>query len=493
MYQTYRHHPRPRGSYFLPFFSIIILGLIVVLVFQIVDYFQEKRLQALENKAALSIVTGRADMKIFGVDEWTSAVSGSLLHEGDRLRTGPGSRIVLSLLNGTLVRVNSETEFEISALKSRDSQDEASFSLKVGSLWLKRSPQDTVRASLRVVTEHLEVDSMGTIFEVTAGGSESVRVLDGKVQVKVKVLDAENSRTRIADSLEVVFGQEVSLGPTDIANLQNRKPVNFLALLSDSFRDSEWYEWNRTEDTLGMPAVNAVADAVANQENPPLALPVPPAAEILTPAEEVSQVLSAPEIFSPGAEARTTKTGSVLISGTVSSATEKLEVTTYITGNPEKYTLQKYKAGDTKWTYLASREYGNLVAGENRFMFTAVGKDAVRSDAAEIVIFYDRPKEPADLSAPTVKEARIEITEDAVLAEGGIGKGIVKVVVNDFPLTRYVPDSLKWSYYARTVYGNLKEGENEYSVFGVDAEGNKTPVAKFVIVKKPKPEPAPVL
>ena len=65
---------------------------------------------------------------------------------------------------------------------------------------------------------------------------------------------------------------------------------------------------------------------------------------------------------------------------------------------------------------------------------------------------------------------------------GKIGKGIVKVFVNNFELTKYVPDSEEWVYYAKVAYDNLKEGENQYAVYGVDADGKFTEDNKVVKV-----------
>lgn len=486
MYQhpTYHHHQERKVGIFLPFLSIIIIGLIVVLVFQIVDYFQEKHQQALQNKAAVDVVTGRAEMKVWGLDQWTSAIDGSLLNEGDIIRTAPGSRVVLSLLNSSIVRINASTEVELIALKSKDGQDEASFALKQGQIWLKRAPQQEVMALFKVVTDHLEINSLGTIFEVSRDNKETVHVLDGKVNVAVKVQDSESGKIRTAETLEVALGQEVSIGQSDVLALQNKKSLALLALLSDEFRLSEWYSWNRSQDLSGASTMTVV-DAVKKQEEETSQ------AIASEPAVEVTSVLSAPQILIPKEDERTTKTNNVLISGIVSSATEKLEVTTYVGGKAEAYILQKYKPGSEKWTYVASTTYGNFVPGVNKYTITAIGKEGKRSDPAEITLIYDKPKEPADLSAPSVQSS--ETTEDAVKVEGKIGKGIVKVFVNNFALTQYVPDSGVWMYFAKTAYGNLKEGENAYEAYGIDTEGNKTPVTKFTITKKPKPveQPAP--
>lgn len=493
--QPYHHRPHGRTSYFMPFLSLIILGLIVVLVFQIVDYFQEKRVKALENKAALHVAAGRGEIKFFGVDQWAPALEGSILHEGDVLRSAPGSRLMLTLLNGSVVRLSAETEVELDELKSRDGQDQLSLNLAKGEVWLKRSEKEVVRTAFMVSTPNLDVESVGTTFDVVNTSRQAVRVLNGKVKVFVKVLEQDSQRPRRVETLEVALGQEVSLGSEELLDLQNNRPVEFLTLLSDDFRNGDWYAWNKGEDASGSKAVS-VADAVAQQKDQSKSLQAP------QPEQEVMQVneeLTVPAVLLPKETDRVVKTGEVIISGTTGRQTEKIEVTTYASGKAEPYVLSKYKAGDANWSYAAASRYGNLIAGENRFTIVAIGKDGARSESAEVTIIYDKPKEPADLSAPSIEKfndavlsgASFDTADDVVKVDGKIGKGIVKIFVDDFALTRYVPDSGAWLYYAKTAYGNLKEGENTYSVYGVDYDGNKTPITKFTIVKKPKPAPTP--
>lgn len=491
--QPYHHRPRGRTSYFLPFLSLIILGLIVVLVFQIVDYFQDKRVKALENKAALHVAAGRGEIKFFGVDQWASALDGSILHEGDQVRTAPGSRLVLTLLNGSVVRLSSETHAELTELKSRDGEDQMALNLSKGEVWVKRSEKEVVRAAFTVATPNLDVESVGTTFDVAFGTRQAVRVLNGKVRVQVKVSKPDSSQKRQVENLEVALGQEVSVGAQELLDLQNNRPVELLTLLSDEFRNGDWFAWNKAEDAAGSEAVS-VADAVAQQKNQP-----PPAPQPEQEVTEVNEELTVPVVLLPKETDRVVKTGEVIISGTTGRQTEKIEVTTHIAGKDEPYFLKRYKAGETDWSYMAASSYGNFVAGENRFTIVAVGKDGARSETTEVTIIYDKPKEPADLSAPTIAEfndaaasaANFETAEDVVKVEGKIGKGIVKIFVDDFALTRYVPESGAWLYFAKTAYGNLKEGENTYGVYGVDYDGNKTPAAKFTIVKNPKPAPVP--
>lgn len=507
MYQPMYTHRRPKrmGSYFLPFLSLIILGLIGVLVFQIFSYFQDKRDAALENKAAVKIVAGRAEMKIWGVDQWTNAVDGSILNEGDQVRTAPGSRVVLTLLNGSIVRVNSESEVELTGLKSIDGEDNAEFTLKSGELWLRHSENKTVKSSFQVKTSNLNVYAIGTTFDIAQNGSEqTVHVLDGKVKVNFTVTDTETQKTRIAETVEVALGQEVSISSSEISNLQTRKPIDVLALLSDSFRNTEWYGWNRSQDTTGSIGVS-VADAVGAKPSQAVlsGLQVQPVVTETEPGE-VTEVISgplpAPIIITPKLSERSTKTGYVSVTGTTDKRTSKMEVAIYdANGKPDPYLLQKYTAGSTTWSYIASKDYGNLRAGENRYTITAIAADGTRSESVSLIIQYDRPKEPSDLSAPKVLSYNgsesSDVDSDSVKVEGTIGKGIEKIYVNGFALSKYVMNSGSWTYYAKTAIGNLKDGENSYEVYGVDIDGKKTPVTSFTITKSsaaPAPDPLPL-
>lgn len=492
-YYYARTHRAKRPSAFLPFVSLIVIVLIGVLVFQIFSYFSEKRRQAIENKAAVEIISGRGDLKIWGVDEWVEARTGSILHEGDSFKTSAGSRVVLSLLNGSTIRLGSESEIELTDLKTRDGQDELGIKVVTGDVWLKRSENLAVSTSFAAETEHLQITSLGTIFDVSVGARESVRVLEGTVQAVIRVPEADDTETiRIADTVQVAFGQEVSIGQDEVRQLQNRRPVQLLALLSDTFRDTEWYKWNRLQDSVGQ-AKLSVEDAVSLNENPLNTLSASGTLALDTSSAsstaEVSEVFNSPIITAPAFADRTTKNGTITISGSVSAQTQKLEVTTYIGGKPEAYLLQKYKAGTTQWSYVASNTFGNLVAGDNRLSFVAIDKDGNRSEPAEIVVRYDKPLVEADLSAPVVisynGQTTSDTTEDSVLVNGKIGQGIVKVFVNDFALSRYVPDSGTWSYYAKKELGNLNVGANTFTVYGITNDGRKTPVTTFTITKTP--------
>lgn len=77
----------------------------------------------------------------------------------------------------------------------------------------------------------------------------------------------------------------------------------------------------------------------------------------------------------------------------------------------------------------------------------------------------------------TTTEQEIEITGEAPVGAAGI-------VINDYRLQLFKPGSKTWSYIAAVRLGNLLPGKNTFSIYAVDADGNRTaPVSIFIDLK----------
>lgn len=91
---------------------------------------------------------------------------------------------------------------------------------------------------------------------------------------------------------------------------------------------------------------------------------------------------------------------------------------------------------------------------------------------------------PVKVTAPvgsgqtlTTSEGEIEITGEAPAKATGI-------VINDYRLQLFKPGSKTWSYVAAARLSNLLVGKNTFTVYAVDADGNKTlPVSIFIEYK----------
>lgn len=466
---------KSRSAYVLPFFSIIFLGLIVIFAFQIVAYFHDTQEERLEDKLALHVISGRVDIKIWGIDQWTEGLDGTILTEGDALRTSPGSRAELSFLNNTLLRFDSDTEVSLLTLKSREALDSARVLLNKGRLWVKSTDDVTVRSSVEVEGPMLKVKSVNSIVGVDASPVEAVRVIDGIVQANmVEPGDPE----KLLESVEIEFGQEVVLTEKKRQSILERKPAQLITLLSDDYRDTEWYRWNRARDEKGNDMLS-VRDAIISVDQADSVGADANVSEEAPPKQIVN--LPAPVILEPSENSVTTKNGTVVLKGTTSEQTRSIAVTiTHGDKTEPAYQLQKYAPGETQWSYVASLAYASLFPGENRLAFVARDDAGRESEAANVTIFYEQPR--SDLSAPKVVRIS-DATLDPVLVEGSIGEGIEKIIIDGYALSRFAPGSTTWSYFAGTKYGNLKEGDNLYSVYGIDFGGNRTSIGNFTIIR----------
>lgn len=103
--------------------------------------------------------------------------AGATVVEAERIRTGPGSRAVLELADGSRVELDARSEL---ALASR--RDGVRLELGRGNLIVEAAPQG--RGHLYVSTGDCEVAVVGTIFSVAHGAKGSrVSVIEGEVRV----------------------------------------------------------------------------------------------------------------------------------------------------------------------------------------------------------------------------------------------------------------------------------------------------------------------
>ena len=75
-----------------------------------------------------------------------------------------------------------------------------------------------------------------------------------------------------------------------------------------------------------------------------------------------------------------------VISGTTPANTAKVKV--------NDYTLQRYQAGQTEWSYIASTGIDTLKEGENKFKITALDAKDNEIGSKEFTITYEAPEIP---------------------------------------------------------------------------------------------------
>lgn len=491
MRRVYRKRPI---DYILPFLIILGIGVVSVLGFQVWSAFEKQG----KADAYFYVAEGKARLLPYGQSSWDNGYSGTKLLLGDSLKTLSLGRVVIAFFNGTLIRMDNDTAVTLTDLSKGTEKEKIVMTLDNGSLWVngRRSP-DVKEGSYQVRTSHMLVRAKGTVFEVESGAQEIVRVMDGSVSVDVYV--KTDNKERVAATVDVGVGQQITLDEATLKAFEENQTPSVLMAISEDFKVSDWYGWNTSEDEnpSNYRAYDASTEAQTQTESSSTSEIQESQQGTQQTSEtsgtmqvtqqttsEVEGELAAPVITAPDALSRNVDSGPVTISGTVSQGTDKVVVEQMIDGKLDSYTLGKFKAGDSSFTYNVSETLGNLKPGDNVYTFYAVNAAGERSDGTKITITKKKVEITDALTAPKVltfnDSESSEVTTDVVTVEGEVA-GAEKVVVNGYALSKFEAGAKTWTYVAKEALGNLKPGVNEYEVYAVDPEGKKSETVKFTI------------
>lgn len=429
--------------------------------------------------AVLQIHKGVTEFSLRETETWTRAYSDQEFLKGDTIRTMPNSRISLSILGGNTVFLSGDSVLRIEKLEQKSPERKNIFlSLEQGELWGTVTEDDFSeerRSRFVVQTPRMEMHIRGTIFDITSTATEdTVRLLKGSADIAV--LNAEGDTI---ETLEIGVGQKLVLN--DVTRQKVLAGEDVLEMVDNSFQESEWHLQNLENFAPQEVAqIRRKIEVTASRNQPDLA---------------VDTSLAAPEILSPEPEAHfPSTTETVTIEGTAPQEAFQIIV--------NGYTLTKFRPGDRKWTYFASRKFGTLLPGENIYSVIAVSRDGKRSDESTVRIFYEgtdippkatAPAEPApdldatidSFSAPVILDPVLPdptkpyATGDPVLVISGLVDPKTNAVeVNDYRLQKFEPGDTEFEYTANAQYGNMSAGENTYRIvaFGPDGKTAKTEI-----------------
>jgi len=482
-------------QYLVPFLIFVGIGVIAVLGFQLWN-----NLQGAKGDVYFYIADGKAKMLQYGLTEWETAYSGTKLSVGDSVKTSPDSRGVLQFFNGTLVRLDADTELTVTDITKRSDVEKIGITLNHGNMWVNKVQSEGVDESdLAIRTTHLQISDVGTTFEVESNTNETVRVMKGAVNVQVLGTDASNKST-VLDTVQVGVGQEMTLDQAVLQAFQNHDTPSVLMALSDQFKLSDWFSWNSQEDqnptdfskNFGMSNVGGTQETVSLTVGGTQQVGSTQNVDSTTGSTQQTTTtgsLQTPVITQPNTASASTDQNKMTISGTVGPGTTKIVVHETIGGATDDYTLGKFKGGSTSFSYNVSEALGNFKAGTNDYSFYAVDANGNRSDAAEVSITYNKTPTTVTgtLTAPQVTSyngatgsAASTVKTGVVNVQGSVA-GAASVVVNGYKLSKFQPGDTTWTYYANEGGGNLNPGLNTYEAYAVDPSGNKSAVTTFTI------------
>jgi len=205
-----------------------------------------------DTAAQVSFLTGSAESKLGG--DWKPIAVGAAIAEGASVRTGKGTRVELTFIDGSRFRISSLSEVLINkASFTAKKREDVSVKLLAGRVWASVAKKTGGKDAFEVTTTNATAGVRGTSFAVLAAGDASalVRVYSGTVGVK-----PNGSAAKFGDRKQVSGPKEIDKKQWEeiVATAMKEVKVSAAGDLSPAqdFEDAgeslEWAQWNQERD-----------------------------------------------------------------------------------------------------------------------------------------------------------------------------------------------------------------------------------------------------
>lgn len=478
-----RLQSRRRQKNYIPLiFLLVVIGFFFWVIFQfIASLFSNIKSETVSSE--LQILSGKAEYLLPETTDWNLAFSEQTFLAGDRIKTSNGSKISFDFFGGSTLFMNENSELEFLELEKKSSgKKTVRLKLLSGQVWTKVSDDDfsqTNNSSFEIETSKIKLYVNGTIFDITTSEQQdAVRLIKGSVSIDV--LENES----LVQNIAVGVGQKLVVNDQAIDALKRNEDL--LKIIDTEFIDSEWHLQN-LEKFFPQEVIQIRRKIELSQPS------------IITSSESESQEtgdqsLTSPVILSPQNGIKIPASQDMIkLEGTAPVEANQIEINGYL--------LTKFNSGDKKWTYFGATKFGTLVPGENVYKIVAISRDGRRSIPTEITVIYEgitkTSNQNTELNRPTISESInsfsapvvyrpsvflsdqtkvFQTAASVVTIAGNVDPKTNAVEINDFRLKKFVPGNTEFSYIANANYGNMKEGENIYTItaFGPDGKEAKT-------------------
>lgn len=493
-----RYRRRTRSQYLLPFIVLVSLGVFLILAFQLWGNF----FPTVKGDALFFLADGRSKVLSFGTSEWQNIYNGTKVKLGDSVKTLHNARGVLQFYDGTIVRLDEDTQVTLVDITDKSDAEQILLYLNDGKVWVNKPKQNAIRKTNFVLTtNYASYTDTGTVFDLEKAADEILHVMKGQVQVDI--LETADGKTRTIESIPVGIGQQIVLNEPVMQEYYQRQSPSVLSALDPIFQTSDWYLWNNKEDEnptdFAKHQAGTLTDSEASPENT-----LDGTTTTTTPAIPQSD-LAAPTLVSPKSATIQAAKDNQDLSGKVADGTKKLLLKQLLPGDvePQKILVNTLDTDKLTWSYSVSAQKGNLKPGKNIYSFVGVDENAKETAALQVEIDYQAPAEPdlvnnkSDLQKPIVTmvdgkpyQSGMTVDHDGFSFSGTIA-GASQVWVDDFQLSKFKMGDTAWSYNVKTTYGNLQPGLNSYKVYGVSEDGHKSPILTVEINYKGAAAPKP--
>lgn len=150
---------------------------------------------AQKSSATIKFLIGNVQVLPNGQTIWVKSKINDKVYQGDRIKTGVSSRAEIEMPDGSKIRVDQSSIFDVKDIKTEkeDGEDEMSFSLWVGNIWASFKKVVSGRRSRTIESPSAVVAIRGTILEVNVDEKLTTRVSveEGLVSVTSKDTEGE--------------------------------------------------------------------------------------------------------------------------------------------------------------------------------------------------------------------------------------------------------------------------------------------------------------
>lgn len=152
-------------------------------------------IEAQNNQARIKFLIGKVQIQPSKKTTWVRAKMNQKISSGDRIKTFLSSRVELEMPDGSVIKINENSTFDVKSIKTvaRNNEDEMSFTLFAGSIWAKFKKLVNTRQTRQIESPSAVVAIRGTTIEMDVNQQNRtvVRVLEGRVSVRSKDVAGE--------------------------------------------------------------------------------------------------------------------------------------------------------------------------------------------------------------------------------------------------------------------------------------------------------------
>ncbi len=398
-YRSYRRQQSNFRGYLTPFVMIIAIGFILILLYSLWNaIFGEKDVHA----AYMHIVEGNVDMRTWGSEDFITLSSDALVLQGDEIVTTADSKVIIEFFDGTIMRLDGGTDVTFEAFEGEGDVPAVSMLLVDGDVWINKLYNGTDNTNFTVKLANATVTSKeGSIFEVESGIDQTVRVIKGR-DLSIDILDQEGKKSVANVGLGV--GQELALGDAAFERYWKFQSPEVVVAISDQFKAGEWSVWNTAEDSnptkfeksvdgnmFVKVAPEVMEEVMGTGEDEEVVGETTETEAVAGSETKAEVVVASPMLISVNGVTAPDETGAFVVNDKLAIVKGGVSGATKVMVN--EYTLQKYNAGDSAWTYFANADYGLMKEGENIFNVYAVDADGNKSEALVVKVLY-KPTAP---------------------------------------------------------------------------------------------------